>query len=328
MHYTPIKLEKKLFYLSSIIITFAITYYVYPLYYAGDLLHYNNYYYSVAQYNIKEAFSFYRASLGTQEPVYFLTTYFSSIYINKIYYSIIVNIIISILAIRLILIHHIKVSKIFFLIAFFSCVYTLVLFIPADRLKLSLLFFLVGFNIKSPYARYIWFTISFLTHVQILLLLLAEFSYNYLGKTIKTFKIKKTTLWLLIFGSIAIIIAVVILFEHIFLKYEAYTKSPRNIAEILLSSSKVAIFMLLTLMISNTKKVETILIYTPFFLFSLIVGESRIIIFCFYIFACFLLKKRSNIKYLIYTPFLIYYAISSYNFIRNVYLYGNGFPIL
>lgn len=320
-------LRKITWYLVFSFITILLTLYFYPIYTSGDLLHYNNFYNNVNEYTISQAFPFYKASLGTQEPIYFLTTYVLSNYITKLTFSILANVIITILIVRIIFNSSIQISMIFFAIAFYSCFYILVLFIPADRLKLALLIYLLGLNTKSIPLRYFWFALSILTHVQTILLVLADFSFNYLGRFFKSFKIKKTALYILILGAIALVFIGFILFNHVIGKYNAYTNMDHSFNGGIDSVIKTIVFMYLSIFIAFNKKVEIILMFIPLIISSYIIGEERIIIFCFFIFVSLLIHQKTKIKYLIYLPFLGYYSLSSYRFIMNIIQYGNGFPI-
>ncbi|MBS7834587.1 hypothetical protein J7620_06435 [Wohlfahrtiimonas chitiniclastica] len=318
------KLEVYFKYIIFVITSCLITVIVYPKYYLGDLYYYNDYYQGVRSYSFKEAFIYYQNSLGTQEPIYFLITYFSSFFISKLSYSIIVNALLSFLVIRIVVKKNINISMLFFILAFYSCFYVLVLLIPADRLKLSLVIFLLGLNCSSVYLRYFWFSISILTHVQTLFLVIATFNYSYLGKLFRSFKISRVAVFLIIIGTLILGFIIFFLMDHIIIKYQAYTRMDHSFQGGPIAIIKISVFIILSLFLTK-KHLEVMLAFLPMLAFSAVLGEERVLIFCFFIFCFFILKLKSKIKYFIYSPFLLYYGYQGYKFILSITIYGNGF---
>lgn len=303
-----------------------LTIFIYPLYYGGDLEHYNNYYYGVESYNIQNAFKYYNQALGTQEPIYFLITYFAaSLGINKLLLITLVNVTISYLIFRLIYSTRPQTPYLFLLIAYFSCFYILVILTSAERLKFGLLFYLIGMNCKSMRMRYFWFSISFFTHVQMSLLIIADFNYYYLTPAIKTGRIRSTVIFLLFTSLIVAFLSAFYLKDHILNKLNAYSSMTDAFQGGVISTTKVLVFLACTFLFSKKNYLGVFLVYLPIIVFSYFLGEERVLIFCYFIFCSFFLQSNQPIKYLIYIPFLLYFGLKGIIFINNIVTYGNGF---
>ena len=68
---------------------FFISLVIFPYFFSGDQEFYRNFYEGVSELPFTEAFSFYKSSLGTSEPGYFLLVYvFSSLMSKDLLFSI------------------------------------------------------------------------------------------------------------------------------------------------------------------------------------------------------------------------------------------------
>lgn len=73
-----------------------------PYYIYGDQLHYKRIYDGVSYFNLSDAYSFYKANIDSQEPVYFLLSWVSStLGIDKIYFVTFFNVLLSFLLISI-----------------------------------------------------------------------------------------------------------------------------------------------------------------------------------------------------------------------------------
>ena len=312
-------MKKKIFYLSLLfgLLSFLLSLYIFPYYTKGDQIYYINFYENIKDYNLFEGLIFYKLSLGTVEPVYYLLVYFFN-FINKSLLFSIINGILGFVLAKLLLIRKFHPFLLFCQLFNF---YLLVLFFSAERLKLSLLFFSLALllNTKKTKSVVLFYVVSILSHSQTLILLITTFFSNYFVNLnnkvskIKVGKFKKITIFILF------ILVFFLLKNHILEKIIAYSVNI-GIGNIL----KPILFLILTLLLTNERSIKIITIFLPIIISSFILGGERIVIFSYFIFFYYaMLNKRGfNFGIIIST---IYFVIKGVFFLINVIKYNDGF---
>lgn len=290
---------------------------VFPYGLLGDQEFYRRFYAGVAGLPVIEAFQFYRDSLGTSEPGYFLFSYVFAPFINKDLMFSVVNFLFG---------YHIflwmlrnDVSRLLFP-AIYLNFYVLVLAFSAERLKLSLLIFLMGYA-QAGFFRYFFYAFSVFVHVQTLMLLVAAQVRKILFITHRLLLGRVGYGFLsLSFLMIGIVLVLVVLREHIESKISFYAGAWGGIESIL----KPVIFTLLSMYYARSRKVEALLASLPMVLAAYFIGAERVVIFSYFVFMYYGLQSRRGVNISVVLT-LLYFIYKGVGFLTGVVLYGDGF---
>lgn len=287
-----------------------------PIYTEGDQLHYIKFYNNITQYDIFTGYVYYFNTLGAREPFYYLLIYSSSnLGIEKEILMTIINVLFSYLLINTL--QKIKVNA-FIAFTFLLNFYYLVLLFAAERLKIALLILLLSFIVVSKFWKFVLSIFSFLTHFQVVLLLVTTL-YDNVSSYLKEIKsyMKRGLIALIL---IAFLGAIIIYFsDALFIKYRAYEDNSG-----LMNVLKPAVFLILTLLIGKNKRLKIFIQFLPLLIASVLVGADRIVILCYFIFLFYGLRIKHGFNVLILTTSL-YFAFTGYEFIQNIIEYGTGF---
>lgn len=296
--------------------SFVMSLFIFPYYTGGDQFFYINFYENIKEYTFIEGLIFYKSTLGSIEPVYYIIVVLFNFFNKTLLFSLINGLFGFCLATSLLKRNFHPLLLFFTLLNF----YLLVLFFSAERLKISLLFLLLAYLVNNSKTRTFFLFIAVLSHVQTFILILSSYFSIFLLSFKKNFieKIMNNK-----FNSIIIIgLLVVVVFylkDHIIEKFMAYSANG-GMTDIL----KPIFFMIMTLFYRKNNKFETILIFTPIIIASFFLGEERIVIFSYFIFFYFamLVRRGFNFGMII---IMIYFSFKGFVFIENVLQYNDGF---
>lgn len=311
--------KSKLFSLLVSVLTIALSYYFSLYFVKGDQLLYTSFYNDIKDTDIFTAFIMYRGYLGASEPIYFIIIYLVSYIINKNIFMALINGVLMFFVSRLMISQ--RISKLFILSLVFNF-YFLTLFLSLERLKFSLLFFVLFiYYFKKRKTSILFLTLSLLSHAQTVLLLISGYINKLFKSIIKictTLKVKKSP-----YIAVALVLALLFVFflrGHIISKMSYYISGGFNASNI----AKPAFFMLATFLIYKKDFAKIFLMFLPFILGSFVFGEERIVIFS-YLFFLYLSFKRSpsiNIYIIITSAYFIY---RGFIFLNNILLFGDGY---
>ncbi|MDR7281952.1 hypothetical protein J2X84_000767 [Pseudomonas corrugata] len=290
---------------------------VFPYCLVGDQESYRRFYDGVAGLPIVEAFEFYRDSLGTGEPGYFIFVYvFAPLLPKELLFSII-----NLLFFYNIFLWVVRkgVSLIIFPL-FYLNFYLLVLAFSAERLKLSLFIFLIGFGVPGLF-RYLFYTASILTHVQTLMLLVSTQFRNilFVFQRITFGKIGIGFLYLL-FLILAMALVLIVLREHIASKITYYFEAWGGIESVL----KPAIFCVLAIYYARDRRIEALLASLPMMMAAYFIGAERVVIFSYFIFMFYGLQSKRGLNIGVVLTSL-YFGYKGIDFMFRLVLLGDGF---
>ena len=311
--------KSKLFTFSFTALTIIISYYFSLHYVRGDQVHYTNFYNDIRNVDIITAFILYRGYLGASEPIYFIIVYFVSGFIEKNIFMSLINGILMYYISKIMISQKISKLLIFSLIFNF---YFVVLFLSAERLKFSVLFFVLFlYYFQKKKTRILFLIFSILSHAQVIFLAISAYIikiYHAVSNVFINLKIKKSSYTLPILAVLVIILF--FMKDHIINKIVSYTEDGFNIFDII----KPIVFMFFTLLLYRKDFFKIILMFFPMILGSFLFGESRIVIFAYFLFL-FLSFRRSpkiNIFIIITSAYFTYKGVY---FLKDVMLYGTGF---
>jgi hypothetical protein len=301
------------------VLTITISYYFSLYYVGGDQLHYTRFYYDIRGVNIFTAYIMYRNYLSASEPTYFIIIYLVSSFVDKNIFMALVNGVFMFYVTKLMIFQ--RINKLFILTLLFNF-YFLVLFLAAERLKFSLLFFVLFiYYFQKKKTSFLFLILSILSHVQTILLLLSV----YINKLVNTasnifihLKFKKSSYIVPIF--IISFFVLYILKDHIVRKIGSYSGDGFNIYNIV----KPVIFMVFTFFIYKKKFPKIFLMFLPIIVGSYFFGESRIVIFAYFLFFFLSFRESSKINIYIFLT-SIYFIYKGVVFLNDVMMYGTGF---
>ncbi|WP_134695102.1 hypothetical protein [Aeromonas taiwanensis] len=303
----------------AFIVYFLFSLVVFKYYDAGDQVAYRYFYDGVLGLSFRDAFVFYKNSLDSSEPGYFLLVYIFSSFIEK-------DLLLSFLNgifIFLILYHLIKLNVSNVVLFLLSCnYYIFVLFFSAERLKLSLLILLFGLCFYG-HGRKITY-LSVFTHVQsaiiICILQLERFDKLFLKlKRARLGYVNKNLLglfFLLIIGCVF----TYFMWEHISHKILTYYTQWSGFDSVF----KPMIFTLLSVLYAKESKFQAFLIGSFMSVLSVLLGGERLVIFSYFIFLYYGLQYNRGMNFgVIITS--VYFTLKGILFIFNAINTGDGF---
>ncbi len=299
---------------------FIFSLWVYKYYQYGDQSHYRLYWETAESLSFSETYKLLFYSLGSIEPIYAVLTYIFSGNIEKDIIMSIINAVITyyfvVWALRnkthLIIIPLLLLSS-----------YMFVIFFPAERLKLAILFFLLALHYNSRRSlRYFFGMLAITSHVSILILISASYIYP-LYTILKTFfrgrALKDSLLWLLFLVAGT---SLVLYFFHGYLisKLSVYT-SESGVS--IIGMAKALLFMVAA-SVYTKERAKPIISGLPILLSAIILGPNRTIMFAYFYFLFYGLqyKRGLNAGILI---IVVYFTFVGAGLVKTVIDHGDAF---
>lgn len=313
-------IEKRNFYaILYALIVGVFSFYLMPFYQHGDQDHYREVYkYCFYEnYTHLQQFFCYSNTIGSAEPVYFYLTKFAHLFIeNKDIYITILNTAFA-YVLTLVVLKFYKVSwhRHIFLFLVFTNFYLIVLLFSAERLKISILFLLSALLLKH-YRQLLLLGVALLAHMQSFLLIFPIIAHRILAGELS--KLKKL---IFLAGSVIAFGGIFIFLQNHFLaKLAAYTSNDEDggFGAII----KTGIYVIFALI--STRKILPALTIMPVVLLSYFIGESRVGMIAFMIYAASVIYYKKQMD-LVLLALLVYFSIKSISFVDNFIQYGNGF---
>ena len=296
---------------------FIISLIVFPHYTAGDQEFYRSFYNGVADLNLTEGFAFYKDSLGTSEPGYFLLSFLFAPILPKDFLFSILNFALF----QQIFLWLLKqdVSRYLFPTLYVNF-YLLVLAFSAERLKVSLLVFLIAFCFSGLF-RILFLALSVVTHVQVLVLFAATQVRSINNVLYKLFHGRLGFGFLSLASITMLMMAILFLLkDHIESKLGAYYGFWGGPIAVV----KPLLFTLLTVYYAKERRFEALLVSLPFVVCSYFIGEERIVIFSYFVFMFYALPVNRGLNVGVAMTSL-YFSCKGILFLYNLALFGDGF---
>ncbi|TXY51719.1 hypothetical protein [Vibrio cholerae] len=293
------------------------------MYYSGDQIAYGYFYDNVSKFSFLDAVAFYKNSLDSQEPLYFILVYlFSSLFDKNFLFSVLNALLASSIYL---LLKKINVSK--FIIAMLGCnFYLYVLFFSAERLKVSFLFLVLSFLFDNKILSRLSILLSILTHVQtLLLILLAQYKRfdNFL------FRIKRLRLGYLNSDFITLIsvfiltcLFTMVMWGHLSHKAMHYYSNMSSVSAII----KPLIFTLISIPYAKNKY-QALFVGGTVMLVSIFFGSERLVIFSYLVFLYYALSYNNGFNFWVVLT-SAYFSVKGIMFLMSIYYFGDGFVSL
>ena len=303
-----------------ILLLFPFLYLISTLYINGDQTHYHKIYEIFdTRGPLSSSFVTYIAVVGSLEPIHFLTIYILSPILEKNLLFTLINILLLFFATK-------SIGKItnqsetLILLLLLSSFYINVLFYSAERLKIAFLFFFMGLYFKDYLIRSIlFFTLSAISHISIIILFLANSVSLILEKLLRVLKHGLLSYISIIVLALSLAIFIY-LFEQIFTKFIDFYNDFSGI------SSVLQILLLSSLCFIDLKKnrKEYFFVMFAFGIAAFLIGGSRVNMFA-YLFTQFHYLKYESIKSPVFLILALYMVYKSTGFFYNVFMYGDAF---
>ena len=272
--------------------------------YFNDQEKYINIWNLIQNKNFFDAFAWYKSKFASQEIVHFFYIHFTSLIgLTKNVSMSLANSIIVFFLLNLIY-KHFKPS-IFVIILIVSNSYLFSYFFVLERMKFAMLFFvLMMYFYENQKLRFVFFTLSFLSHFSLLILYVIFYISKFNDKKFFfnfNFKYKEKNLNNNYFLFLFIILFMIFFYDHLIIKSHQLFHS--NYLLSIINSLKVLVFLILTFLVSKKNNIEEILIqFIPLIFASYIIEPSRIVSFAFFLFIYHCIKNKDN---KISTPLMI-----------------------
>lgn len=285
----------------------------------GDQGVYRSIYENIGNLPFSKAYAYYLANIDSKEFVHFVLSWiFSYLNVNKDLFIAIFNALLAYMTAVLCL--KLKASKVITFLLITTCFYFHVLYLPAERLKFGMLFFIMSLiYINKKKTFYSYFFLASLSHVQVLISYISMFFYKVMLDVEAALKRKVLTKSLLLYSVFAVLVAV-IMGAHIYSKLLAYMDGIK-----LFDVLKMLLILFLSLYYSQNKR-RTMYMFIPLLALVFVIGSDRIFMLGYLLFLYNALQINRGVNVGVSLS-LVYFAIKSYFFIINVVEYGTPFPI-
>ncbi|MFW3895894.1 hypothetical protein [Pseudomonas bharatica] len=283
----------------------------------GDQQFYRDFYANVGSFGLSDAYTFYNNRLGTKEPGYFLFVYLFSDWFDK---DVVFSLVNGLLYYHIFLwLRRQRVST--FLYPLLACnFYLIVLSFSAERLKLALTIFLVGYSLKGLF-RYSVYAISLVSHVQLILLLVGTQVRRAL-EVIRKLMLGRVglgfvSLFIILIGVLALLF---LLREHIEAKLAFYSGAWGGFGAML----KPLVFTFMAMFYSRERKIEALFVSLPMVIASFFIGSERVVIFSYFVFMYYAASYRRGINVGVLTS-AMFFAYKGIGFAMTMIELGDGF---
>ncbi len=295
---------------------FLLSIVIMPLYTGGDQSVYRKVYEALPAFNLTKGFLFYSQSLTSTEFIHFFSSWVASRFVDKDLFIAFSNAILAYLAMSFFLKRKASIAIGFLLIA--TNFYFLVLYFAAERLKFGFIFLALSVIHIDSIKRFFGFAaLAVISHVSIIIVYASIVFDPFVRQILKLFntgKIRKTSLFILLFSFIPLLMVQ----DQIIEKFYSYYDE-RSLAEL----GRIVVFFMLAFWYSD-KKSETIGLFIPLALAVFLLGGYRVNLFGYFVFLYYGLRFKGGWNFGVLTT-SVYFAYSSMNFLVNIVQHGNGF---
>ena len=295
----------------------VFSYFMYAVYIGQDLKLYAYYYNNLPNKTLSEAFLFYRNTLGSKEPVYFIITFLAHDLVSKEVLMSLSNSFLAYFISRLILNANINILVWFMVVTNY---YLWVLYLPAERLKFGLMFILAA--ILYSRRRYFFYLLSVMSHIQsfISIYILLSFKVKYYISHFLRKPVHSTLSFLLMLTFIFSLLY--IMKDQLVMKFEAYYNKEFDFYGAL----KVVLFMFLSVLSFRNyiDKLSLAYLFLPLVILSLLLGGDRIVMFAAVTFIGMSVYYKKGNCFSFYLV-SIYFLAKSIEFFYNTFSKGYAF---
>jgi hypothetical protein len=296
---------------------FILSILVMPYATVGDQQFYRVFYEGINGLSLLQAFDYYQNMLGTSEPGYFLFVYSVADFLNKDWVFSFINFLVFYYLLVWMRAHN--VSRLATLLLYGNF-YIFVLFFSAERLKFAIFVFLFGYSLRGL-ARYLFYGLSLITHVQFILLLVGTQVRRALAE-IRGLARGEVGLSLLSFLFVLVSMSLLLFFlrDHIASKLSHYYGAWGGASAIL----KPLVFTCMAIFYAPGRRFEAFLVSLPMLLASFFIGSERVVIFSYFAFMYYGLRYRNgfNLGVMAAGVFFFYKGIL---FVSKIIEFGDGF---
>jgi hypothetical protein len=308
------------FQINSFIISFLaflISLVLCHFYVGGDQYAYMKVYNMMPNLGFIEAQLYYQKYLTSRELVHFIFIFIFSRIAEKAVFISIFNSLLVYSA--LVLFRRLGVNFLISATILLTNYYVYVLFIPAERLKFGILFLLVSLIFANSQKKSIFYSLlSIFAHFQMAIIysaLVFEHSISKVKVLLINFKLSIHLIFLLLFP----ILVFLIFYDAILHKVSVAMINSNGLRGIL----KPLIFLLGALIYAKNR-VSIVYMFIPLIIAAFFLGDSRVNMFCFFIFLYAALPVKNGWNIGIFMT-ILYFGLKSFFFIEQVIKYGNGF---
>jgi len=315
IHVTDIEFQIRSFIISFL--AFLISLLLCHYYVGGDQHAYIRVYNMMPNLGLIEAQQYYQKYLTSRELVHFILIFIFSRITEKAVFISIFNSLLVYSA----LVFFRRLGANFFISAtiLLTNYYVYVLFIPAERLKFGILLLLVSLIFANSQKKSIFYSLlSIFAHFQMAIIysaLVFEHSISKVKVLLINFKLSIHLIFLLIFP----ILVFLIFHDAILHKVNVAMIDSNGLRGIL----KPVIFLLGSLIYAKNR-VSIVYMFIPLIIAAFFLGDSRVNMFCFFIFLYAALPVKNGWNLGIFIT-ILYFGLKSFFFIEQVIKYGNGF---
>ena len=296
-----------------------ITFELLDKYIAGDQEHYKNFFGLAHNVDLITTLNLAPDYIGTREPLYPILIWFASRVTEKKIFISLSNGVLAYLTIKLMLQYGYKrlICYPFVTLNF----YMIVLYTGAERLKFSIILFLIGllFYQRGKINRFwMWTTASIFTHVQTIILLSGEV----IGSAIVMLKRKVDKKRLLLIANFCVILFIFLtaMWPHMHNKIIAHSRGGID----LIGLSKI-IFIYIAALLSSGSPIKTTCFYVSLLFASILVGEERLVIFAYFGYILIYGNGSKKLSFPFFWMLFMYFTWKTFYFIENIYMNGDGF---
>ena len=303
----------------SAIISF-ITYHIIKFNVSGDQAHYREFYQFSKNSEFFENLLSSNSFIGSLEPIYPALIWMASSLLSKDIFSASLNFLFCSLVFNIA--RSLKLSLLMVFLFLTTNFYAYVLYTSAERLKIALIFTMIAFLFKIKnqglVGVIVFGIISILTHIQTAFIFMVLSIDLLTRKSNEKIKIRKIPIFI---GMILISVGIILLLkEHIIIKFDAYVGAERDIYGIL----KILILFVVAYLSTFDKK-KVFIFYALISSFTLVFGGDRLVIFAYFYTLILYPSKGSVFIKSLHWILMMYFSYKSVDYLSDLIILGDGF---
>tara|TARA_R100001224_G_scaffold111329_1_gene91180 strand:- start:25940 stop:26911 length:972 start_codon:yes stop_codon:yes gene_type:complete len=316
--------KEKIFSVLIVFSVFVLSIIISPFYVLEDQEVYRKVYSEIQGKGLIEAYAIYKSQIFTNEIGHFFLIWLISDYFDKDLIMALINSALAYFSIKIL-----RRYGAHFLVVFSVVVlgyYSWVLFLSAERLKISVAFLMVAIYLsvngkrKSSFFLYLFSLITHLQNLVVVSILLVGNYFNDVKRALFSGRVSRKNLIFLSISFFSLIIVAAFFSSHILSKISAYN-SDKSFVDFL----RISLFLFASLYYGHRDVGKVVLIFSVLYVAIFFVGGERINIIGYYVFLYFCLRKRQgiNVGFFLVTG---YYFLNLINYLSNVFQCGSNNP--
>lgn len=284
----------------------------------GDQWAYRRFYEFAKDSSVLEVLASSSVYINSSEPIYPIIVSVASKFLQKDFLIASSNAILSIMAVKVLSKEGLSRSWSYLLVL--TNFYFIVLYTGAERLKFSLLLFLLAAYIVQRGSRG-WISllaIACLTHIQVFILIVGQVLWMLAGHNkLRAYHVGNG---MLLFGMILMVLGGYYMMDYFLMKFSIYSSRDVGYGGAL---KILALYLVSLYSVRSFSRIS--MMFIPLLVGAIALGGDRLVIFAFFVYVFLCGGAKRGLAPWILACVMFYFSIKSIGYVARIIEYGDGF---